>query len=217
MDLDTQIIKFENKYRNNIRNLFCETAFMGLPLEKGFCDKEVYTDIETKYYTDYEAESCFVALKDKKFIGYLIGCKNQKRYDILNPIICAPSAIKGIYRFLTRKYDKKTSQLIRWFFKEGYNQIPAVPNNAAHFHINLEKSCRTEGIGSRLVETFEDEIKQTEIKKCFVQVLYSKKMGALNFFKKIGYEEFDSKRFTGLKQFLGDEVTLCTLVKEIKK
>ncbi len=216
MNLDTLIAPFERKYRNSVRKLFSETAFMGLPLEKGFCDKEVYTDIETKYYTDYEAESCFVALKNKQFIGYLIGCKNQKRYDLLNPIICAPAALVGLYKFLTRKYDKKTSQLIRWFFKEGHNQIPAIPNNAAHFHINLEKTCRTKGIGSKLVETFEAEIKQTEIKKCFVQVLYTGKLGALPFFIKKGYEEFDSKKFTGLKQFLEDDVTLYTLVKEIK-
>lgn len=215
VNLDTTIKKFEKKHRDAVRKLFAETTFMGLPLEKGFCDIEIYTDIETKYYTDYEPESSFVAMQDEKFAGYLLGCKNPQKHERLQPFISLVPAIKGAYRFLSGKYDEKTKQMIKWFFKEGYQQIPAVPPKAAHFHINLEKECRIQGTGSKLVKSFEFELKQKEIKKCFVQVLYTEMLGAAPFFRKLGYQDYDCKKFTGLKHFFLDEVTLYTLVKEI--
>ena len=153
-------------------------------------------------------------LTQKKFVGHLLGSKSATKYAVLMPFSVIPAITKCLYRYMTGGFDEKSKQYIRWFFEEGHAQLPKMPSGAAHFHIDVEENYRHSGIGRKLVERFERRLKESGVKRCAVQVLFTGKLGAVPFYRKLGFKDYDCKKFTGFKGFLSDEVTYHTLVKE---
>lgn len=85
-----------------IRQIACDTADMGEPVENFFGDREVVGDLLTRYYTDYESESLWVAEYEGKVIGYLTGCLDTHRYFrimgfCLLPQIIIKSILRGVF------------------------------------------------------------------------------------------------------------------------
>ena len=213
--LEIEIQKYQSSFRDDIRMLCCDTAFMGLPLEKAFCDRDFYADFNTNYYIKHEPDCCFVAADQTKFVGHLLGSKCLTKYALVMPFSVIPAIVKGAYRCMAGKYDEKSMRFIRWFFEEGYEQTPKMPFGAAHFHIDVKDAYRHAGIGGKLVECFEHHLQECGVKRCAVQVLFTGKLGAVPFYRKLGFKDYDCKIFTGFKGFLDDEVKHYTLVKEL--
>lgn len=67
------IRKFNNCDRKDIRRISCDTAFLEESRKVFFDDDEILADALTLYFTDYEPDSCFVAVKNDKIIGYIKG------------------------------------------------------------------------------------------------------------------------------------------------
>src|SRR5262245_4028051 len=52
---------------------------MGEPIAWLWRDRESFADLITRYYTDREPESIFVAERDGDVLGYLTGCVDSAR------------------------------------------------------------------------------------------------------------------------------------------
>ena len=76
MSEEIKIRKFKASDRAALREINYNTALLGDPAEKFFDDREIFTDALTRYFTDYEPQSCFVAESGKEIAGYLIGAKD---------------------------------------------------------------------------------------------------------------------------------------------
>src|SRR2546430_14745377 len=67
--------------RDAVRNLCCQTGFLGMPIDPVYEDRQLFADFLTTYYTDWEPESSFVVEIDAQIAGYLLGSakpiKNQ--------------------------------------------------------------------------------------------------------------------------------------------
>jgi len=99
---DIIIRSYESQDREMIRQIACDTADMGEPVENFFGDREVVGDLLTRYYTDYESESLWVAEYEGKVIGYLTGCLDTHRYFrimgfCLLPQIIIKSILRGVF------------------------------------------------------------------------------------------------------------------------
>ena len=57
-----EIRKFQPADRARVRELCCETGFLGKPIDPVFEDRELFADYLTAYYTDWEPQSSFVLL-----------------------------------------------------------------------------------------------------------------------------------------------------------
>ena len=66
--------------RHAVRAIVCDTAERGGPVERFFHDREVFADLLTRYYTDWEPGSLWVAERDAWVVGYLTGCLDTRRY-----------------------------------------------------------------------------------------------------------------------------------------
>ena len=64
---------YQEEDRLALRTLCCDVADRGGNIENFFPDRDVAADLLTKYYTDYEPESTFVALLDQRMVGYING------------------------------------------------------------------------------------------------------------------------------------------------
>ncbi|MEO6971031.1 MAG: GNAT family acetyltransferase, partial [Chthoniobacterales bacterium] len=66
---------FRASDRDAVRELCCQTGFLGTPIDPVYEDRELFADFLTTYYTDHEPESSFVLEMDGQLKGYLLGSR----------------------------------------------------------------------------------------------------------------------------------------------
>lgn len=151
---------YQKDDRSLIRKIACDTAFMGEPADIFFNDREILADFLTKYYTDYEPDSCFVAQNpDDRIVGYLIGAKNARVSDRVFRNKILPALLRNA--ILSGTFLKKKN--FSFFFHcsisflRGEFKIPDFRNEyPANLHINIEEKSRHLKIGSRLIAAYLD-------------------------------------------------------------
>ncbi|MFH1062284.1 MAG: hypothetical protein V1747_05270 [Candidatus Omnitrophota bacterium] len=163
---DIQIRKFEVKDRDAVRRISCETAF--LEEERSFFidDDEVLADALTLYYTDYEAESCFVAAAHDQVIGYIIGTKNAAGMErIFSKQILPKLLIKAFKRgfFLKSKTWLLFFNVIKSALKGEFYALHFSAEYPAMLHINIDKDYRSRQVGKRLINCYLEFIKSQGI------------------------------------------------------
>lgn len=179
-----------------------------------FADREILSDALTFYYTDYEPESIFVAEYGSNIIGYLIGCKDTRRYyqiwriKIL-PKIIAKTILRGtVFNIKTLRFMYHSIiSCIRRDFKRPdiYKKYPA------YFHINIDKDYRDIGIGTRLVGYFLEYLKNRQVKGVHVVTISEK---AKEFFKKNGFDLIYSRKINTLSYLLKSDILLHILARK---
>ena len=89
--------------REAIRQICCETGYSGAPIDPVFTDRDVFADFFTRYYTDCEPESSFVAEDNGRIIGYILGCRRYHFHAIIAPVLLLFFVTpKVIWRFAHR-------------------------------------------------------------------------------------------------------------------
>jgi len=146
--------------RSLLRKIAWDTAFIGEPADTFFNDREILADFLTRYYTDYEPGSCFVAQNPEgRVVGYLTGAKDT---GVLERAFQA-KILPGLLRrtLLSKAFlKKKTLAFIFHFsvsFLRGEFKMPDFRSEyPATLHINIEEKSRHLKIGSRLIAAYLD-------------------------------------------------------------
>ncbi|MFH0856058.1 MAG: GNAT family N-acetyltransferase [Candidatus Omnitrophota bacterium] len=194
-DLDVKIRKFEPGDTQDVRQIIHDTALLGEPASLFFEGREVFSDALTLYFTDYEPQSCFVAVVNSKVIGCLIGAKNTVVLEsVFNKRIVPRLFYKAIKSgiFLSKKniifilsclWDAAGGRLIAPDFSGEY---PAI------LHVNVNKVFRGLSIGSRLLSRYLDYLRQEGVKGVHLATMSEAGAG---FFRKKGFKLlYTSKR-----------------------
>src|SRR4051812_32222911 len=85
--------------RARIRELCCETGFLGNPIDPVFEDRQLFADYLTAYYTDWEPESSFVLVVNGDIRGYLLGSRHSFRQQVYNFYNNIALFLRGICRY----------------------------------------------------------------------------------------------------------------------
>lgn len=150
--------KYQPKDREGIRRLCVEVAVFGKPLDTWLdVDPEIFADIFTSYYTDYEPQSTYVAISEGRVVAYLALCTDTRRSErFLNYIIlprCAVKILSGRYR-LGWKWIPLVWYSILEMVKYGKIHLP-IAEYPAHFHLNIApKFRRDRRLWLQVVPTF---------------------------------------------------------------
>lgn len=178
---------YKKEDREVLRKIVCDTAFMGKSSTIFFDGEEVLADSLSLYYTDFEPQSCFVAVLENKVVGYIFGAKDTKVYDKtfflkIFPKLLAKSFISGVL------LKKKNLILLRNFFvsflkgefilPDVYKRLPAT------LHINIKDGYRALGIGGKLIKVFLEYLKKEGVKGVRFATMSDK---ASEFFLKQGF------------------------------
>jgi GNAT superfamily N-acetyltransferase len=193
MNKKIEIKPYEKSDRSFVRDICWMTALMGdsgnLFLDKNA--KEMFVDYWTKYYTDFEPESLFVAKYNEKVVGYIMGCLDETKY---NQIFFGQNLISIIKRCLQPKIIfniKNISFLYHSLVSLARGEYNlSLPSCSAHLHINILKGWRKQGIGTMLINRLFDHMRRTKI-NC-IKAVTSSEQGA-NFFEKNGFVKFFSR------------------------
>lgn len=143
--------------REAVRRICCDTADCGRPVESFFPDREVFADLITLYYTDYEPGSSWVAEQGGAVAGYLNGCLETRRFSRTMTLRIMPRLWLKSLRRGTLWHPQV--RMLAWrslgiWIRYGAGRSVDVSVFPSHLHVNLAADVRAHGIGHRLVERF---------------------------------------------------------------
>jgi len=147
--------------RGAVRTIACDTADRGEPIDHLFRDREVVADLITRYYTDDEPQTAWVATHDDRVVGYLTGCLDSHRYVQRMRRHIIPSAMwKAVYHGALgapQTWRLLVAAMHTWRGGRFRREI-SLAAYPAHLHLNVHQAFRGRGIGRALVTRFLDRV-----------------------------------------------------------
>jgi GNAT superfamily N-acetyltransferase len=218
---DFQVRGYRPEDRDAVRYICCETGFMGEPQEVFFEGRDVFADMWSSYWTDYEPESCFVAEVESRVVAYLLGCKDTDRYERvfageIGPRLFRKALRQGI--FFKRKNLVYLARVVQGHLR-GEFRIPMKKIKAeypAHLHNNIaDPWLRGKGIGKAVMNAYLDYLREQGIKGVHLGTTSYNKQ-AVPFYKSCGFEEIFRGPLTCYDHVIrGEEVFLLYLGRKV--
>ena len=208
---DAVIRAYRRDDRKAVRDIACNTAFMGEPADVFFDDREILSDFLTLYYTDYEPESSFVAEARGEVIGYLIGARDVRSLRKVYALAIAPRLLLRAFlrgAIFKRKNLRFFISLLRSFIKAEFDSPDPSETYQATLHINIKPDFRGKDIGSKLIERYLSYLKGLNISGVHVSTLSGK---AVNFFESNGFEVLNKRKRSYFRHVLNRDIW-CTIL-----
>lgn len=182
---------YQSADRPAVRRICCDTADAGRPVEAFFSDRELFADLLTRYYTDFEPQSLWVAAPAGRAAGYLAGTMDTRRAQRIMARRVWPAAVG---RALCRgalgnvalwRLAWRNRRLHAGAQRAAIVDLQAYP---AHLHVNLDAAARGCGAGRRLLAAFVDQARGAGVPGLHAWVRADNAAG-LRFFAAAGFRE----------------------------
>jgi hypothetical protein len=204
--------------RQAVRDICCDTGFMGSPIDPVFVDRDAFADFFTRYYTDLEPENALVAVDEERVVGYLLGCLNYKSVNRRQLwLILSRTVPKVLGRILTLRYNKSSFKFLSWFLFKAAGETPKSVPDAAHFHVNLYADYRTGFAGRRLIFPFVNRLADLGFKGVYGQMQVYEDRRSEKVFERYGFKFIDRKEITKFKDYHDQQIWVATIYHEFKK
>ena len=135
--------------RRHIAAIIAATAFRGRPLSAFFEDETVLLKLFMDYYLSHEPESCFVAEREGRVVGYIMGCKDTRRYLHVVTFRYGPRlAARVLSRVLAGRYRRiATYRTLWWALARGWREVPEADlrRYPAHAHLGVDAELQRDG------------------------------------------------------------------------
>jgi ribosomal protein S18 acetylase RimI-like enzyme len=212
--LQVNIRSYELRDREAIRRISYETSFLQRP-HLFFDDPDLVTDALTRYYLDFEPETCFVAESNDHVVGYIIGTLDMARMNYVYGLrILVPLVFKAINH--KEFFRGKTMRFILNYFKSVLKGEFLVPNFTreypATFHINVDQDLRGLKVGSRLIERAMQLLREKGVPGVQFSTMTDE---ARDFFIRQGFVVLHSSRRSFLRYALGHDTAFHLLGKKL--
>lgn len=210
---DVTIRPYQACDRDAVRNLCCDTGFLGQPIDPVFEDREIFADYLTQYYTDIEPESSFVVLHDGAVKGYLLGSRRPTRQQLHSFFMNIRLFLKGMSRY--RSYRKESREFIGWILRNSWREVPAAPRRTAHFHFNLLPEVQSVGGTRALLGAYFDYLRAAGEKAVYGQVVTYEGRRGSRLFERYGFQILERREITKYRRVHPEPVFLTTVLKQL--
>jgi GNAT superfamily N-acetyltransferase len=211
-----RIRAYQQADRPAIRRLCCDTGFLGNPVDNLFQDRELFADLFTKPYLDYQPDWALVVEVDGRVVGYLLGAVSPHfdRYLMRSGFI---TAAKMVFRLATGHYARhaRSRRFIRWLFTAGLREQPRHPAAAAHLHWDLEKGFRGRGIPIHLWEIYKQRLREAGVKQCYGSFFSHPHRRPETVYARYGFRVFDRKPTTLFQPEMSEPVEVVCVQRAI--
>jgi len=208
-----EIRKFKRTDRARVRQLCCETGFLGNPIDPVFEDRDLFADYLTAYYTDWEPESSFVLLIGGEIKGYLLGSRFPFRQQLYNIYQNASIFLRGIFRY--PRYNAASKAFVKWILSTAWREVPAAPRQCAHFHINLLAEARNVATTRAIMDAYLAYLHEKGEKRVYGQMVTFESRRGFKMFERYGFRVINKSRITKYDNIHSEPVYLCTVVKDL--
>jgi hypothetical protein len=200
--------------REAVRQLCCQTGFLGEPIDPVYEDNELFADFLTTYYTDKEPESSFVLEIDGEIRGYLLGSRKPLR----NQFYAFRQNIWLFFRAVARyfRYNVRSRRFIRWMISHGWREVPAAPRRTPHFHINLQPDARKMSTTRALMSAYLSYLYRSGEKRVYGQIATFAGRRGEKMFERYGFKVMNRAEITKYKAFYPESVYLSTVIKTLE-
>lgn len=204
---------YEDRDRDEVRRLCCETGFLGNPIDPVFEDRELFADYLTQYYLEREPEASFVILVDGELKGYLLGARLQEQRPFYEFWKNASLVIRGLLRY--PGYNAASKKFVHWILCNGWREVPAAPKNVPHFHINLLAEARNISTTCDLIGNYLAYLTKCGEKQVYGQmVTYDNRRGT-KMFERYGFKVVNRAEITKYRDLNPSPVYLTTVIKNL--
>jgi len=213
---DVIIRPYKPEDRPAIRRICCDTGFLGNPIESICSDREIFADLFAAPYLDYGADWAWVADARGRVVGYLLGSVSQYfNYTLLYSGF--QTTMKMMTRAATGCYARhpRTRHFIRWLLVNGFREQPRHPDNAAHLHLNVEKTYRGRDLGLRLWQAYEDQLARAQIQNCYGAFFSRPKRRPETVYSRLGFSVFDRKATTIFQPEVSEPVEIVCVHRKV--
>ena len=208
-----EIRNFQPGDRQRVRELCCETGFLGNPIDPIFEDRALFADYLTAYYTDREPESAVVLLVNGEIRGYLLGSRHPARQQLFNFYSNALLFLRGILRY--PRYSAASKKFVHWIFRTAWREVPAAPRKTAHFHINLLADARSVASTRALMDSYLRYLHAHGEKRVFGQMVVFEDRRGTKMFERYGFRVLNKAEITKYRDLHPEPVYLCTVIKDL--
>ena len=208
-----EIRKFQPADRQRVRELCCETGFLGNPIDPIFEDRELFADYLTAYYTDWEPESAFVLVVNGDIRGYLLGSRlafRQQCYAFYQNISLF---LRGIFRY--PRYKAASKKFVQWILRTAWREVPAAPRRTAHFHINLLADARQVSTTRALMDSYLSYLHACGERRVYGQMVVFEDRRGARMFERYGFKVLNKVEISKYRDLHPAPVYLCTVMKDL--
>jgi len=207
--------RYNTSHRADVRRISCATALLGEPLTRCFTDDETLADALTLYFTDYEPESCLVAIDETGVVGYVIGTRDAAAMRLVFgwrvfPRLAAKAVMRG--DLLRRKDLKFIVHSVTGFLRGEFSTSRFSREYPATLHINVDPDSRSRNVGSALLGHYMELLRKQAVAGVHVSTMSDR---ARSFFEKHGFQVLAEGRRTFLRYCLGRDLPLFVLGRKL--
>ena len=212
MDVKNLMIRnFRSADAAAVREISCATLNKGEPWEELVSDKDIIADALTRYFTDFEPESTWVACIGDRVVGYLTACLYPGRYFWASLFFITPGLLVRSFArrvFLKRGIGLLLQAGIKVFFLRLFAAKPSLKDYPAELHINFLEVARGRGAGRQLIERLMEHLKEKGSSGVHASV-HSHNEDGQQFFLKMGFSALG--RLPGVA-FEGHQVSAAEVI-----
>lgn len=202
--------------RMQVRRICRDTGFLGQPVDAIFPDGDLFADLFTKPYLDYEPDWALVAEEGRFVVGYLLGSVHPwfSWFQLYRGL---QTAGRMACRLAAGRYAEhpRGKRFVRWLFTAGWREQPPHPAGAAHLHLNIEEACRGRGVGRRLWETYEHRLRQAGIGSCYGAFFSRPGRRPELVYRRYGFELYSRRRTTLFEPEVQEPVEVVCVRKQL--
>ena len=216
LDRPVRIRPYRSADRAAIRRLCCETGYLGRPVDCLFSDRELFADLFTNAYLDYQPEWALVADADGQLVGYLLGAVSR-HFDMLLMHSGFVTTFKMVLRLAAGRYSahRRSRRFVRWLLTVGYLEQPRHPSNAAHLHCDLERGFRGRGILKHLWEVYQERLRLAGVTRCYGAFFSHPQRRPETVYARYGFSVFDRKRTTLFEPEIREPVEVVCVARSL--
>ena len=213
-DPEFTIRNYRASDREAVRELCCETGFLGKPIDPVYEDRELFADFLTTYYTDHEPESAFVVEEDGELVGYLLGSRKPLRNQLYSFYQNVCLFLRALLR--SPRYHERSRRFLRWLLMNGWREVPAAPRRTPHFHINLLPEARQISTTRALLSAYFSYLYRCGEKRVYGQIVTFESRRGEKMFERYGFRVMNRAEITKFKSFHPESVYLSTVIKNLE-
>ena len=214
--MDTKSFVVRRYTRNDraaVRQICCDTGFLGRPIDPVFEDRDLFADFFTDYYLRCEPDAAFVVTIDDSVVGFLLACRYPLRHQLFSAAQSLLLAAKVLQRY--RRYKPETKHYLWWILRNARREVPPGPRRIGHFHVNFLSQVKSIAAFREILETFLRFLANQKVTQISAQMVTFDDRRGFALLERYGFRVLNRSKITKFKEFIGQTVYLSTILKDL--